>query len=57
MPYHTLLYAVCDPLTILFQHSAELDPNTPDFHRGFKGQWRIGLIRPSRQQRNSTRIG
>jgi hypothetical protein len=28
MPYHTLLYAVCDPLTILFQCSAELDPNT-----------------------------
>ena len=28
MPYHTLLYAVCDPLTILFQYSAELDPNT-----------------------------
>jgi hypothetical protein len=28
MPLHTLLYAVCDPLTILFQYSAELDPNT-----------------------------
>ena len=28
MPFHTLLYAVCDPLTILFQYSAELDPNT-----------------------------
>ncbi len=28
MPFHTLLYVVCDPLTILFQYSAELDPNT-----------------------------
>jgi hypothetical protein len=28
MPYHTLLYVVCDPLTILFQYSAGLDPNT-----------------------------
>jgi hypothetical protein len=27
-PFHTLLYAVCDPLTVLFQYSAELDPNT-----------------------------
>ena len=28
MPYHTLLYSVCDPLTVLFQYSAEIDPNT-----------------------------
>jgi len=28
MPYHTLLYAVCDPLSVLFRYSAELDPNT-----------------------------
>jgi hypothetical protein len=28
MPYHTLLYTVCDPLTVLFQYSAELDPKT-----------------------------
>jgi hypothetical protein len=28
MPLHTLLYVVCDPLSILFQYSAELDPNT-----------------------------
>lgn len=27
-PYHTLLYTLCDPLTILFRHSAELDPKT-----------------------------
>ena len=27
-PYHTLLYAVCDPLSVLFEYSAELDPNT-----------------------------
>ena len=28
MPFHTLLYVVCDPLSILFQYAAELDPNT-----------------------------
>lgn len=28
MPYHTLLYSVCDLLTVLFQYSAEIDPNT-----------------------------
>jgi hypothetical protein len=28
MPFHSLLYVVCDPITILFQYSAELDPNT-----------------------------
>ena len=28
MPYHTLLYVVCDPLTIMFEYSAELDRNT-----------------------------
>jgi hypothetical protein len=28
MPYHTLLYELCDPRPILFQDSAELDPNT-----------------------------
>jgi len=25
LPYHTLLYEVCDPITILFQHSTEID--------------------------------
>jgi hypothetical protein len=28
MPFHTLLYVVCDPRPILFQGSVELDPNT-----------------------------
>ena len=28
MPYHTLLYEVCDPITILFRNSAEIDPQT-----------------------------
>jgi len=27
-PLHTLMYAVCDPLIILFEYSAALDPNT-----------------------------
>jgi hypothetical protein len=25
LPYHTLLYAVCDPITILFENSSEID--------------------------------
>jgi hypothetical protein len=36
LPFHTLLYSVCDPLTILFERSAELDPETglpPRFER------------------------
>jgi hypothetical protein len=28
LPYHTLLYEVCDPITILLQHSTEIDPKT-----------------------------
>ncbi len=28
MPYHTLLYVVCDPITLLFQSSTEIDPTT-----------------------------
>jgi hypothetical protein len=28
MPFHTLLYELCDPLPILFKYSAELDPDT-----------------------------
>ena len=28
MPYHTLLYEVCDPIPILFQDSAEIDAQT-----------------------------
>jgi hypothetical protein len=28
VPYHTLLYTVCDPLVILFERSAENDPKT-----------------------------
>jgi hypothetical protein len=28
MPYHTLFYEICDPLTVLCQRSTELDPNT-----------------------------
>jgi hypothetical protein len=28
MPFHTLLYVICDPLAIPFRYSAELDPNT-----------------------------
>jgi hypothetical protein len=28
MPFHTLLYVVCDPFSIFFQYSAELDPKT-----------------------------
>ncbi len=27
-PLHTLLFTVCDPLTVLFQHSADDDPRT-----------------------------
>jgi hypothetical protein len=27
LPFHTLLYAICDPTTILFQGSADVDPN------------------------------
>ncbi|HEV2624875.1 MAG TPA: hypothetical protein VGV62_07115, partial [Xanthobacteraceae bacterium] len=26
LPYHTLLYEVCDPITILLRHSTEIDP-------------------------------
>src|SRR6516164_3232482 len=28
LPYHTLLYEVCDPITILLRHSTEIDPET-----------------------------
>jgi hypothetical protein len=28
LPYHTLLYEVCDPITILVRHSTEIDPKT-----------------------------
>jgi hypothetical protein len=28
LPYHTLLFEVCDPITILFHDSAEIDPQT-----------------------------
>jgi hypothetical protein len=28
LPFHTLLYSVCDPSVILLQHSAHLDPDT-----------------------------
>jgi hypothetical protein len=28
LPFHTLLYTICDPTTILFQGSAGVDPNT-----------------------------
>jgi hypothetical protein len=28
LPYHTLLYEVCDPITILLQHSTAIDPQT-----------------------------
>ena len=28
LPYHTLLYEVCDPVSILLQHSTEIDPKT-----------------------------
>jgi hypothetical protein len=28
LPYHTLLYEVCDPITILLQHSTAIDPKT-----------------------------
>lgn len=27
-PYHTLLFTVCDPLTILFEHSVHIEPET-----------------------------
>jgi hypothetical protein len=28
LPFHTLLYSVCDPGTVLLSHSAEVDPKT-----------------------------
>ena len=28
LPYHTLLYEICDPCTILLQHSTDVDPQT-----------------------------
>ena len=28
LPYHTILYEVCDPITILLRHSTEIDPET-----------------------------
>jgi len=28
IPFHTLLYAVCDPLMVLFEHSVDVDPKT-----------------------------
>jgi hypothetical protein len=28
LPYHTLLYEVCDPIAILLQHSAQIDPKS-----------------------------
>jgi hypothetical protein len=28
LPYHTLLYAVCDPVTVLFHYSTEIDAKT-----------------------------
>ena len=28
LPFHTLLYTICDPTTILFHGSADVDPNT-----------------------------
>jgi hypothetical protein len=29
MPFHTLLFTVCDPVTILLERSADVTPNTP----------------------------
>ena len=54
LPYHTLLYAVCDPLTILFDHTAENDPATglPPRRKAPATDW-FQPNRPARAERQS----